>query len=103
MRRVLPWAVAAIGIALAAAGVALFAAANRSPFSGADRGWSSYAPLEPGEPAPYQSELTFGSEWSVVWTGGHLVGAGVLVLGLLVLSALGGWALGLRRGRAAGR
>jgi hypothetical protein len=102
VKRVLPWAVAAVGVALAVAGILVFAAANRS-WAGGDFGWTSYAPLEPGQPAPYGSELTFSDQWAVLWTGGNLAGAGLLVLGLLILSGLGGWLLGLRRGRSQGR
>jgi len=35
----------------------------------------------------------------VLWTGTHLVGAGLLVLGLLVLAGLAGWLFGRRAGR----
>jgi hypothetical protein len=35
----------------------------------------------------------------VLWTGQHLLGAGLLVLGLLVLAGVGGWLLGRRTGR----
>ena len=103
MRRVLPWAVAAAGIALAVAGVVLFALANTRPPEG-DFGWTTYAPLEPGDPVPYRSELTLtGDQWAVTWTGGHVLGAALLVLGLLTLAGLGGWLLGLRRGRSSSR
>jgi hypothetical protein len=100
---VLPWVVATVGVALAGAGILVFAAANRSMLGGGDFGWSAYAPLEPGDPAPYVSGVTFGDGRAVIWTTGHLVGVGLLVLGLLTLAGLGGWLLGLRRGRSQGR
>jgi hypothetical protein len=96
MRRALPWIVAGLGVVLVAAGVAVFAAANRGPV---DFGWASYGPLEPSQSA-YQSALTF-SEGTVLWTGEHVLGAGLLVLGLLVLAGVGGWLLGRRAGRGA--
>ena len=34
----------------------------------------------------------------MLWTGGHLVGAGLAVLGALVLAGVGGWLLGRRSG-----
>jgi heme/copper-type cytochrome/quinol oxidase subunit 1 len=86
----LPAFSAALGLVLVVAGVVVFAAAGRSP---ADFGWTSYAPLEPG---PYRSglALSFDDGWTVLWTGGHLLGATLVVLGLLVLAAVGGWLLG---------
>jgi heme/copper-type cytochrome/quinol oxidase subunit 1 len=102
VRRLLPWTVAAVGIAFAVAGVLVFAAGNRVLVGGADFGWTSYAPLQPGDPAPDRT-LTFGDGWTVLWTGRHVVGAGLLVLGLLTLSALGGWLLGSRRGPSRNR
>ena len=96
MRRAVPWLVAGLGAVLVAAGAAVFAAANRG---GADFGWSSYAPLEQA-PSAYRSAITF-SDGSVLWTGRHLLGAGLLVLGLLVLAGVGGWLLGRRGGRRA--
>jgi hypothetical protein len=104
VRRLLPWTVAALGVALAVAGVVVFAVTNASAVDAGDFGWTTYAPLEPGDPVPYQSELTLSSDgWSVRWTEGHLAGAPLLVLGLLTLAGLGGWLLGLRRGRSQGR
>jgi heme/copper-type cytochrome/quinol oxidase subunit 1 len=95
MRRLLPAVVAALGVALAGSGVVVFAVANRSG-TPADFGWSAYAPLEPQ--VGHQSRLTvsFSDRWTVLWTGGHLLGALLLVLGLLVLAAVGGWLLGRR-------
>jgi hypothetical protein len=96
MRRARPCVVLGLGVALVVAGVVVFAVANSSGF-----GWtaytSSYAPLEPG---PYESDwqLTF-ADGSVLWTRQHALGAGLAVLGLLVLVGLGGWLLGRRSGR----
>ncbi|MGY1793875.1 hypothetical protein ACI796_07810 [Geodermatophilus sp. SYSU D00525] len=97
MRRVLPWAVAALGLALAVAGVAVFWWTNTRPPSSA--GWTAYAPLEEVE-AAFESTLTLTSgPGTVVWGTGHLVGAGLAVAGALVLAAVGGWALGRRSAR----
>ncbi|GAB3344385.1 hypothetical protein [Modestobacter lapidis] len=90
MRRAGPWLVLGLGVVLAAAGVGVFWVTNLAPGGGA--GWSAYAPLEPGDPAPP------GAGWRVLWTRGHLVGAALLVLGLLLLAAVGGWLLGRRSG-----
>jgi hypothetical protein len=90
------WAVGALGALLCAAGAAVFVQGGRSPAGG---GWTaytgSYAPLGPGA---YQSELTlmFDDGASVLWTTNHLLGAALVVLGLLVLAGLGGWLLGRR-------
>ncbi|MFD2092390.1 hypothetical protein [Blastococcus deserti] len=95
--RALPAVSAALGLLLALAGVVVFAVANRSP---AEFGWTSYAPLEP---EVYDSSLTsaFTDRWTVLWTGGHLVGAALVVLGLLILAGVGGWLLGHRSARGA--
>jgi hypothetical protein len=87
--------VAGLGLVSVVAGVLVFAWANRSP---ADFGWTAYAPLEPVPGGPYRSDLTltFHDGWTVLWTAGHLVGAVLVVLGLLVLAAVGGWLLGRR-------
>jgi heme/copper-type cytochrome/quinol oxidase subunit 1 len=94
VRRAVPWLVAGLGAALVVAGVLVFAAANRGPM---DFGWASYAPLQETQSA-YLSAVTFAGG-TVVWTGQHVLGAGLLVLGLLLLTALGGWLLGVRTGR----
>jgi hypothetical protein len=91
VRRALPWLLLGLAVVLAAAGVAVFWATNLAPVGGV--GWSAYAPLEPGGPFPP------AADWLVLWTGGHLLGAGLLVLGLLVLAAVGGWLLGRRSPR----
>ena len=99
MRRWRPWLVGLAGLALVVAGTVVFWIAERQPF-----GWvmygGSYSPLDPREPAPYTSSLglSFGGP-SVLWTGRHLLGAGLTVLGLLLLVGLGGWLLGRRASR----
>lgn len=101
MRRAVPWIVGSLGAALAIAGAVVFALANRSP---QDVGWSTYAPL--GEDVgAYQSSLTltFDDGSAVLWTGGHLLGAGLVGLGLLVLVGAGGWLLGRRAARRSPR
>ncbi|NEM08504.1 hypothetical protein [Geodermatophilus normandii] len=96
MRRALPWAVAVVGAALAVAGVAAFWWTNtRHPTVTHD---GSYAPLLPVDSAS-GSTPTVTSGGSVLWEAGHLVGAGLLVAGALVLAAVGGWALGRRSAR----
>ena len=83
MRRALPTLLGLLGGVLVGAGVAVFWLANTRQWTVPD---GSYAPLEPG---------------SVLWTGGHLVGAPLVVAGLLVLAATAGWWLG-RRGTHGG-
>jgi len=94
MRRAVPWLVGGLGAALVVAGVLVFAAANRGP---ADFGWAAYAPLQETQTS-YVNGVVF-SEGSVLWTRQHLLGAGLLVLGLLVLTAILAWLLGRRAGR----
>ena len=93
MRRALPWLVGLLGGALVVAGGVALALADRVP---ADLGWTSYAPLE--SPTAYRSSvaLTFADRTTVLGTGRHLVGAGLVVAGLLVLAGVGGWLLGSR-------
>ena len=96
MRRAIPWAVAALGTALALAGVAVFWWTNARPPTVTYGG--SYAPLTEA----YDSTLTLTSDGAtVLWTRGHLVGAVLLVAGALLLAAAGGWALGRRSARRA--
>jgi len=96
VRRALPWLLAGAGAALVLAGVAVFWRANLLP-SGWTAYTSSYQPL-----SAYQSTLTLSFEGgTVLWTGQHLLGAGLVVLGLLVMAATGGWLLGRRSGRRA--
>ena len=96
MRRALPWLLGGLGAVLVEAGVAVFASANRSP---TDYGWSAYAPLQP--PQSPLVTYTFVDPATVLWTGQHLLGAGLLLLGVLALTGVGGWLLGLRAGRRA--
>ena len=100
MRRALPGIVAAIGVVLVFTGIAVFAAANAAHAGGpGDFGWAAYAPLEETHSA-YRSALTFTTAGgTVLWTTGHLLGAGLVVLGALVLAGVGGWLLGRRAGR----
>jgi hypothetical protein len=95
MRSTLAWAVGALGAMLCAAGVVVFVLADRATV---DFGWSAYAPLPPVSGQAYQSELILGAPdgWTVLWFGGHLTGALLVFLGLLVLAGLGGWLLGRR-------
>jgi uncharacterized membrane protein HdeD (DUF308 family) len=97
MRRFLPGLVAGFGVLLVVAGVVVFAVANGFG-APQDFGWSSYAPLPSTK--DYDSSLTLSSSdrWTVLWTGAHLLGAGLVVLGLLLLAAVGGWLLGRRLG-----
>jgi heme/copper-type cytochrome/quinol oxidase subunit 1 len=94
VRRAVPWLVAGFGGVLVVAGALVFAAANRGP---ANFGWSSYSPLQETQTA-YLSAVTF-SDGTVLWTGRHLLGAGLAVLGLLVLTGTAAWLLGRRAGR----
>jgi hypothetical protein len=91
--------VAGLGVVLVFTGIAVFAAANTGP---ADFGWTSYAPLEPQVPDPFAtSTFVSATDWTVLWTSGHLLGAGLVVVGALLLAAVGGWLLGRRTGRRA--
>ena len=108
MRRVQPGVLALLGFVLLVAGVTVFNVVDRGP---ADTGWTaytgSYAPLEEGEPRryvemdeAYTSELTVSLDGVLPWTAGHLLGAGLVVVGLLLLAALAGWWFGRRQGRS---
>ena len=98
MRRALPALLGLLGGVLVGAGGAVFWLANTRQWTVHD---GSYAPLEPG--SAYESRLTlsFDRPGTVLWTGGHLVGALLVVAGLLVLAATAGWWLG-RRGTRRG-
>jgi hypothetical protein len=100
MRRV-PWVVVALGALLLVAGGVVFTAANQAP--PADLGWTSYRPLEPDAARDSAWTVSFDDGWAVAWTIGHVWGAGLVVLGLLVLAGLGGWLLGRRSARTEGR
>jgi len=92
---------AVLGWVLIAAGVVVFAVANgsRAPI---EFGWSSYLPLEPDVAHPSELTLSFSDRWTVLWTGMHLLGATLVVLGLLVLAGVVGWLVGRRAGTARG-
>ena len=95
MRRRVPALLVVLGLGLVVAGVVVFGVANR-PGAPADVGWTAYTPL--AEQPAYRSSLVLSLDdgWTVLWTGGHLLGALLIVAGLLVLTALGGWWLGRR-------
>lgn len=107
MRRLLPGSLILLGLGLGIAGAVVFALANR-PGAAGDAGWTaytgSYAPLEQGDLDAYHSSLMLSFDgWAVLWTGGHLAGAGLIALGLLLLVGTGGWLLGVRAGRRGAR
>lgn len=77
--------VLAAGSALSVAGVVVLAVASARPVS---FGWFTYAPL---------SDTTFTPDGVHLFSTASLVGAGVLVLGLLVLAAWLGYRRGVRR------
>jgi len=96
VRRALPWLVTGFGALLVVVGVLVFAAANRTP---ADFGWSAYTPLQES-PSGQLSAISFTlSDGAILWTGQHALGAGLVVLGLLVLTGALAWLLGRRAGR----
>lgn len=100
MRRALPWITGLVGAALVLAGAIVFALANRAGV--ADLGWTAYAPLQPEVTPAWSSDLVLSFDgWTVLWTGGHLLGVLLAGLGLLLLTGLGGWLLGRRSGRRA--
>jgi hypothetical protein len=101
MRRAVPWVTGVLAVALLVAGAVTFAATE--PATPGDVGWSADEPLPPGRPVPYTSTLVLSFDDStVMWSDGGLVGAGLVVGGLLLLAALAGWAVG-RRARGAAR
>ena len=85
MSRGLQWAVAVLGLALVAGGIALFVLGNQP----ADVGWAAYGP---GMPDAYRSslQLSFDDGPTVLWTPTSAFGAGIAVCGLLVLAVLAG-------------
>jgi heme/copper-type cytochrome/quinol oxidase subunit 1 len=98
MRRALPWSTAALAVALLVAGVVLFATTD--PARPADFGWYAYQPLPAESSGPYSSTLTLTfDDGSVLWSDGQLLGAGLVVAGLLLLAVLAGWAVGRRAPR----
>ncbi len=84
-----------LGGTLIAAGVTVFWMTNRARGGVGDFGWSAYAPLERGADP---GALFGGDGWAVLWTAGHLAGAALGILGLLILAALAGWRIGRRPG-----
>jgi hypothetical protein len=96
MRGALPWLLATLGGALVVVGLAVALTSGATPgtvYTG------SYSPFEAEDLGAYQSRLTLTFDGTVHWTPGQLVGGGLLVLGLLVLTALAGWLVGLRSAR----
>jgi heme/copper-type cytochrome/quinol oxidase subunit 1 len=96
VRRVLPWATAVLGLALVVSGARVSATAD--PARPTAFGWYAYAPLAEETTAAYSStlDLTFGDGGTVVWSDGQVLGAALVVGGLLLLAALAGWAVGRR-------
>ncbi|WP_029430462.1 hypothetical protein [Blastococcus sp. URHD0036] len=94
-RRVLPWAIGALAVALLVAGALVFATTD--PAVPLDFGWSAYAPLAEETTTAYSSTLSvIFDDGSVVWSDGQLLGAGLGVGGLLLLAGLAGWGVGRR-------
>ena len=98
MRRA-PVLVGALGWVLMAAGITAFWLANRPGEAGWTAYTGSYEPLQPGGSSAYESVLLLSDGWTVLWTGTTLLGAALLVLGLVVLAGLAGWLIGRRAGR----
>ena len=86
MRRVLPVVLTVLGVLLVAVGTSMFVTGGRDGVLFE----ASYAPLAAGA----ESVLRF--------TGTQAVGGALAFLGLVVLTALGGWRLGRRRRRSGG-
>ena len=91
------WLVTGLGTALALVGLAVVLASEAEPVIVYE---GSYAPLDAETLDGYQSVLELTHDGTVTWTGAELAGMGLLVIGLLLLSAVGGWAAG-RRSRPA--
>lgn len=91
MTRALPLLWAVLGVASAAAGgIASWLAADDEVVAYG----GSYEPLA----SAYSSRLELSFDGSaVLWDRQRLVAACLVVAGLLVLAALGGWSLGRRR------
>ena len=88
MRRGLPQAVAGLGIALALVGLVVLLTSGTEPvtvYTG------SYSALDAETRDEYRNVLELSLDGTVSWTVEQLVGAGLLGIGLLVLSAVGGW------------
>ena len=94
--RALPWTAGGLGAVAVVGGAVLFARAGEA----GPTGWFASAPLSTARSPAYTStlELSFDAGPQVVlWSGQQTLGAGLVVLGLLVLAALGGWLPGRRR------
>ena len=91
-------AVAVVGLALVAGGVALVVLGNQP----ADFGWTASSPLPAGQDA-YRSSLRLTSDDGPagVWTRTAAFGAGIAVVGLLVPAVLAGGVAGRRSSRHA--
>lgn len=95
MRQVSPRLVGALGALLVTVGAVVFAAAAGGPVGVV---YDGVHPLLDEVDSAYESSmtLTLDDGLAVAWTTGQALGASSVVLGLLVLAALGGW---LMRGR----
>jgi hypothetical protein len=96
MRRAAPLLMAGAALGLVVVGVAVFAVADRRPVEPFAAYSGSYEPLPETFPADSSLVVT-AAEDAVLWTGGHVLGAGLVVMALLVMAAIGGWSLGRRR------
>jgi heme/copper-type cytochrome/quinol oxidase subunit 1 len=94
VKRHLPGVIAAVAFALVLGGVVVFEVGERSG-SALDFGWTAYAPLPPDA---YRSQVTlsFDDGWAVLWGGAQVLGGLLVVVGLLVLTAVGSWLTGRR-------
>lgn len=103
MNRTLPGSLAALGAVLVVGGAALFWFDQPWPGRPAAYGWSSYEPLRPGMhmPGAYVDSYSPILGGAVFWTGRDLLAVGLVVLGLLVLTGVGGWLLGRSGGAGA--
>jgi len=91
-----PLLVGALGGLLVVGGLVWFLVAAGAPDVVTYGG--SYEPLDTG--SAYDSALALGFDDGLVvaWSTGQALGAALVVQGLLVLAAFGGWLLGRRRG-----
>ena len=96
MSPALPRVVAGLGAVLVLVGLAVALTSGRDPVTTYT---GSYSPLEADDVDAYQSVLTLTYDATIRWTVGQLVGAGLLVAGLLLLTAVGGWVAGRRTAR----